>query len=299
MPLFMVISGMVSHRVVDGDFRLKKRLTSCFVPCISSITILTLYGHVEGKQLSFAQICIDFITILWYLKSLFACWFLTALYCKFRKRIANQWHPVLMVIIIFGFFLIAPLYASIPIQNMKIDFMLPFFLLGIIVRRKCFNIIVDKRFCAISFVIFCMCLINFQQRYIYYFSVPQWISFKELLINGRLIFDLHSLYFYTIRFITGASGSLFLISLFANSSNYDFINNIGKYGSYTLYIYVLQNLIVDVWSIFNINISVYLINAEITSLLLGCSLIIVFILVANILKRSKFINRFIFGLEVY
>lgn len=76
MPLFMTISGFFSASILKDGGNILRRFKSLIVPCITLFFIFAIFHIVTGIG----------IQNLWYLKSLFICYAITALSVRlFRK----------------------------------------------------------------------------------------------------------------------------------------------------------------------------------------------------------------------
>ncbi len=200
-------------------------------------------------------------------------------------------------------FIAFPLISRIPyLSSYKIDFMLPYFGLGLLIY-KYINYI-DKYkgvFLVVFSILFCLCLLNWNECYIWYNSIPLWFDYKLLIFNHIFTFDPNSLLSYFIRLLTGLTGSIFFISLFWVLQN-KFSNNklyFAKYGKYSLHIYIIQSYIVEI-NVINMvlpvnNIFLY---SYVYSPIYALLVIFICVVLAQLLELNKYINFFLFGKEI-
>lgn len=198
-------------------------------------------------------------------------------------------------------FILFPVMAKIPhFSAYKVDFMLPFFVCGIYLRRNCNRLITDKRLLVPYILLFIICMMLWKSDYIWYNSRSQWFSLKQMYLNRTFIFDWYNLFCVIIRFIVGCVSSLFLMSLFyqigqSRPGSYLF-PKIAKYGQYTLHIYILQTFLTEM-NILNINLPIedivqfQFIYTPIISLLVT----VVSTILAMIMEKNKYINKYLFG----
>lgn len=190
MPLFMVLSGYVSSSIIIGKGDIVRKFRQLIIPCISLAIICYIISFDEN---------------FWYLKSLFLCYVLWLFY--FRINIKFK-----LVLFVISCFVLFPLICYIPyLSSYKVDFMLPFFGLGLLLHR-CSGFIECKikKILIISCLLFVLCEIIWDPQFIWYNSRPSWINFKEIYVNHVLSFNLYNLCLNLFRFFTGAIASLFL-----------------------------------------------------------------------------------------
>lgn len=118
MPLFMVVSGYFASRSLHLPLKelIKKKTIQLLLPCITAAIVVIVINRLIGwnpKHSGFQE----FITNLWYLKSLFACFFIgkLALLCSQGKK----WIAVCLGLLL-----------AFPVHLYHTNFMMPFFLLG-------------------------------------------------------------------------------------------------------------------------------------------------------------------------
>lgn len=287
MPLFMTISGFFSYKLVSGLGMevLWKKFIQLIIPTISLIS-LCLYFGIKDQN-------------FWYLGSLFLCYFF---FWMFFKLNIPQWLRVVFCLLFF--FFVFPLFPRIPIIRFyKLDYMLPFFGLGLIIKH--FSTVLEKRsslLCLCSGILFVLMEVFWDSSFIWYNSFSNWIDYKKIVVEGLFCFDGKNLLQSLFRYSVGAIGTLFFVSFFLYLSQkikfqshiVDFFNR--KILGYTMQIYVLQTFIVQI-NIFQIRMStenMFLFQYVETGLL---SIAITFtcIFIAKILEKSKIISLLFFG----
>jgi len=191
MPLFMMLSGFVSYKIIDGKLDVIRKFRQLIIPCITLFLICSVVGFDEN---------------FWYLKSLFLCYFLWGTYftlnCKYKKYIA-----LLACLIIF------PIIWCIPILGYcKLDFMLPFFGFGLFLHSKSDYLKKNlNKLLPIMALCFIVCEIFWNKDYIWYNSQPCWIDYKEMALNLNIVIHPASFWYVGFRYLTGAVASLFFI----------------------------------------------------------------------------------------
>ena len=232
MPLFMILSGFFSHKLLEGKFEWKKRFVNLIVPCIT----FGLFCLAVG---------IDSLNF-WFLKSLFICYIIIGLYCLIKVN-----KKVKLSVFLVGCICLFPLLAHIPLLGAyKVDFMLPCFVFGIMLRIHIDWIYQHiKIISLVSLCIFTVCSFFWTKDCVWYETRPNWIDFKELIINHQIVFHPISLRANFFRYITGLTGSMTFICLFYGLSKKQSGNNvmckIGVYGKFTLAVYLLQSFLVE------------------------------------------------------
>lgn len=195
MPLFMTISGFFSHKLIYGQGDIKRKFMQLIVPSISLGIVCLLTG-------------IDSLNF-WYLKSLFLCYVIWSLFFRwFRGRMALGY-----ILMCCGAFLLFPLITRIPyLSTYKVDFMLPFFGLGLLLSH--YKDFVQRhlgKFLIGSILLFALGLYHWDSSYIWYFSKPQWIDYKALLLDKSLIVDMTTLWQTLWRYAVGCFGTAFIL----------------------------------------------------------------------------------------
>lgn len=202
MPLFMTLSGYVSYKIVDGEIDIFRKFRQLIVPCITLFVICLAVGLDENY---------------WYLKSLFLCYCLFGLYIKVGLKYK-------LIFCLFGCIAIFPLLYKVPyLSCCKIDFMLPFFGIGLLIRKYSSNIENNLFFyLLLSFILFLLCELLWNKEYIWYYSRPSWINYRSLVCGHELIINLENIFQVVFRYFTGAIGTLFFVTLFMALYKYEY-----------------------------------------------------------------------------
>lgn len=286
MPLFMTISGYLSSRMLDNGGDLMKKFKTLIVPCITLFSIFMLFGITTQN--------------MWYLKSLFLCYWIIYMYVKFCL-IGGGKNIICLLVISLFFFCLFPVISKIPyLSAYKVDFMLPFFMLGILLNRKMKPLIGNIRYLAIWLLLFLVSMFLWKSDYIWYNSRSAWFPLKQMLYSRSIMFDINNLKNVTIRFVVGGVSSLFFMSLFYYLSQTCFFERIfekiGKYGKYTLHVYIFQTFFVEL-NLFGIYLPSGNMNLFqfVYSPLVALAITILCIGLAIVLEKNKYVNRYLFG----
>ena len=284
MPLFMTISGFFSHKLLMRQGDIKKKFQQLIIPCIS-LGIVCLIFNIHTLN-------------FWYLKSLFICYVIwDVFFILFRKKM--QLGIFLFMIAGFIFF---PLLTRVPyLSAYKVDFMLPFFGLGILIyhyKDKIQNHV--SNLALIFTLLFVVSLILWNSSYIWYFSKPLWIDYEALIFDKELVTDFTTFQQTMWRYVVGALGSCCILFLFwsinKNLKLGGVISRLGKYGQFSLHIYIIQSFIVEV-NLFHIKFPVINMNLYnyVYAPLFAFLVVIVCILIAQVLEKNKYIAFAFFG----
>lgn len=221
MPLFMVLSGYVSTKILKGQGDIVRKFKQLVVPCISLFFVCIIVGVDDN---------------FWYLKSLFACYVVWLGYFKVKLKYKSL-AAILLCFILF------PLYQQIPlIRQYKIDFMLPFFGLGLLIHEKSEFI---KEHLKVLLVIFGILSIIFEfmwsDHYVFYNSRANWIDYHVLWEERTLFFHWDNLYCNLFRDVTGSVVSCFFVLLFTviyeKGNRVKLLTKIASWGGGILYIF--------------------------------------------------------------
>ena len=232
MPLFFIISGFFfksSLKLSLKDFFYKKSfqlLYPWFIWCII-IGIYQFFNYDFVDKTYLQKIILIFNRWFWFLRDLWLSYVITYICYKIFKK---GYFVALFSIL---FVLIAPFFK---IQS----FYLPLFLLGIFLKDNYSFVIkyIDKIICII-FIIFVLCLFFWNDGYL---SV-----FPTLFSYNTYSYDFKSLYPSIFRWIVGISGSIFFLTLFYKTYKPNiFCFYFNRKGDYTLGIYILQTIIVEI-----------------------------------------------------
>jgi len=281
MPLFMILSGYVSSKILMGQGDIVRKFKQLIIPCITLFFVCLMVGVDDN---------------FWYLKSLFACYVIWLGYFKIHLK------SKLLVAIILCFFLF-PLYQQIPlIRQYKIDFMLPFFGIGLLLHEKANFVKEHLKVLLVIFGILSIILeFMWSDQYVFYNSRANWIDYNVLWEERKFLFNWYNLYCNLFRDVTGFVVSCFFIFLFIliyeKGNQVKMLNKIASGGGYSLHVYILQVFVIKgMLAPFHIilpseNVNTYYL------LTLGISfvILIVCIFIAKVLERNRYINKYIFG----
>ena len=192
------------------------------------------------------------------------------------------------------------LLCRIPVIGVyKVDWMLPYFLLGIAVSRSRV-IICSRKFLCLWTFLFIAGMLVWQENYIWYLSQPAWFHIKEIIMTKQIVFDADNFISCLIRMIVGAACSLFFISLFSNLNENRWFNklfrHLGKWGMFTLHVYILQTFIVqmNIFGIYLPSSDMVLFNF-IYSPLTALVVTALYVTLAMFMEKNVYINRYVFG----
>lgn len=232
MPLFMMVSGFLtdydkieSHSIDT----LRKRFLQLILPSILWISVIWIFEVlIEKTHLSLSR---SLWYGLWFLKSLFACNIILIIP---KLLLGNKWGSltVSMVISLVSVF--------IPhLWFLQLNVMFPCFVIGIFIRNLLTkNIRHTASITITSSLVFIVCFMFFDKNILY----PN----MYLMLSSEWIGQYPA---YLLRMMTGISGSVAVIGIFMllfQNVNNNIINRLSKYGKYTLEIYILQSLILEV-----------------------------------------------------
>lgn len=278
MPLFMTLSGYVCTKITDGQSDIHRKFKQLIIPSISLWIICKLIGHNEN---------------FWYLKSLFVCYVITVIIYKIRN-------PYRWLIFTIFCIIIFPITSILPIiGSWKIDFMLPFFILGLYLKK--YNLLLSEHIkyaLTISIIFFVISWIYWNPNFIYYYSLPTWFDYSALLFNNSHFFHPETVYKTIYRISIGFWGTMTFIcgiQLIQQKSKHALLR-IAKYGKYSLHIYILQSFIVQFEKIpISFPIDNRIIFYGIYTPLYSAIVVVVCIIIGILLEKFQFVNRFIFG----
>lgn len=284
MPLFMVVSGYFSNKLLKRQTEVKKRFIQLILPCISFTIICYAIGIFSQN--------------FWYLKSLFCCYVIYSSLCvlPFSWKIRH-------LLVAGGLLLFAPLLIHIHYLDVcKIDFMLPYFALGLVISKNKDYLSAYYKYATIfSAICFAVMLYFWDWQYIWYFSKPSWIDYRNLYHSHSLTFDVDSLLFFSVRLVTGAIGSLFFFSLFGWLNNAFSVAKrtnarIGSLGKYTLHIYLIQSILFSlIEKYIKINVTDINLYTYLVAPVMALTITVLCILVAYSLNQVPFLRFILFG----
>ena len=230
MPLFMVVSGYFAQRTLQLPIKelIKKKSIQLLLPCITAAIVVILINRLIGWNPKHAGIK-EFITNLWYLKSLFLCFLIGKLAMIVGK---GKTLPTI----------VTGLLVALPVHIYHVNFMMPFFWMGYAWNK---HPDVIKKHAGIlllgSLTIF-GCLWPFWDGYSTTYVTPlqlikiqkmQWLGFGNLLP-------------YLLRLAMGIAGTGIVVGcVYLLERKGILFNRLSQWGKYTLELYTLHFLFIN------------------------------------------------------
>ncbi len=233
MPLFMMLSGYFIdyYNITDYKTIISKRFFQLILPSLFWITIIWGTKELIGdNHISFSR---NLWFGLWFLKSLFACIILLILPRCFIKI---TWIALIISLILSQSVIFIP-----HLWFLQLNVMFPSLVVGLFIKQ-----VLNKSYkhtaiiTYISFIIFISALPSFDKNILYpnMFKIltPHWIEQYPILLYRTLVG------------ITGAIAIVGIFKLYFGKINVEcrIYNRISTYGRYTMEIYILQSLILEV-----------------------------------------------------
>jgi fucose 4-O-acetylase-like acetyltransferase len=311
MPLFFMISGFFFSSSFNLSFKevLRKRFTVLIIPHIAWVIILAFsdwgmtflgWSRTTPRPFSILGQLEAFLmpeprADLWFFRELFVTDMIVFIFCKiFKKRYAAFIASMLFVI----------LFNCFGVVTRMQRFMLPIFWAGILLRtyHPFFTKHLNKLLIGIG-VLFVVCLYFFDHPYVIYASTfPPIINFQQSFAEGSIVFDdIANIRISVIRFLTGATGSVFFFAVFQRFWRKNKVTSfLCRCGQITLGIYgiqaiLLQRILGNLLDFSNINIWIYrLVITPIAAVfvLLACTLI------TMLIQKNKSLTFVLFGSSV-
>ena len=295
MPLFIFISGYLFKDTHNLYQSIKSKSLQLLLPGLTCAIIIYLKNfdmdkiHLINLKHILEAACLN----LWYLKTLFVC--ILGGYFFFRARV-----KCIILFIVYWFFIRLGGYEYIEINVINnllsaigggngLFFLLPYFILGYLVKSKTLSIYIEKGLYIIIFFILWYIFIQYYNGFdTIYFSSPTWFSDNEILkleIIKTLYRDLTAIWAILFLFILFKKYCIFIPSKIKLL--------ICSIGSNTLGIYILQYLIIES-NILNLNLSIFCRNS-----IICCFVAIFLVLILNIfvilLKKNKYVSLIMIG----
>lgn len=296
MPLFMMISGYfsVSSMNMGAESFLRKKFWNLIYPCLIWGAILwgvleCLYSfHYGSDSFSISGILNDYywLSNFWFLKSCFICYVLAYIGLKSAKR-RKYMLPTTIIISQF----ISPFFVS---------FMYPCFVLGIALRKRPSYINRIRKRCFLVSVLFLLMLILWDEQ--------MWVKSHGIpadILDAGLDSWLEILCARIFRLSIGIVGSMVAISLFSSlfrlNTKSTIIQTCCDRGKYTLYIYILQRVLLEhglshLICLDNIGTSMY---ELIVTPLISFILLLFFIYISKIMSYSQLLEKWLWGKQYY
>lgn len=234
MPLFMVLSGFFFYsslklnRIEFIKRKSRQLILPLFAWSIALELVSLIYNLYVGKPINnheiYNSLSLNLGESLWFLKSLFCCYVVAYSAIKVLKI---DWLACVASIL---FFMIFP-------NLFHMRFMLPFFWLGIFIKKYFFVLEKhNKPILIVSFFLFVISQLFWKGEYMIYFcKIPAIFEFKADTYNFSMSIAL-------FRFCIGATGSVFFLLfiryVYLHAKIY--FDKISVYGGYTLGIYIIQ-----------------------------------------------------------
>jgi fucose 4-O-acetylase-like acetyltransferase len=226
ISLFMMVAGFFSSSTLSLGFSsmLLKKTKEIIVPCLLwGILIICLTAYYSHTDMS--RMLTDYLECLWFLKSLFLCYFLAFI----TIRIGTI--PAFFVIL-----------ASMVLTIYKMNVMFPAFMLGVFLKKKD---ILEKNFKTVHFLwiflsVFIIMAIFYDGNY---FNSPNRIMgiIREPSLNKWMAYLGKTAY----RILIGNCGALVVIFFFKHYFSSMEDNTICNVGRETFGIYIIQAVILE------------------------------------------------------
>lgn len=229
MPLFMIISGYFANRALHLPFKelIRKKSIQLLLPCLTAGVVVVVINRLTGMSPKHAGL-MEFVTNLWYLKSLFLCFCIAKLAmicCQGRL-----WFTVGIGIL-----------AGMPIHLYHVNFMMPFFMTGMLwsqypdaIRRNAVTVFIA------SLLAFGLLWQWWDGFYTTYATPLQFVRIHTMEWLGLGNFPA-----YTLRTAIGLAGSGVVIGSVYLLEKFGFrFNWMGRVGQYTLELYTLHFLFI-------------------------------------------------------
>lgn len=286
MPLFMTLSGYFSYKLMLGLGDLKKKFIQLIVPLCSLLLFCFLFGIKDQN--------------FWYLPSLFICYLI--FYCFFKISLSNKVKILFLLLLLVLF---SPLIVRIPyVRLYKIDYMLPFFGMGLLLKRYQKVIENSSKYILLPLgVLFVLLEFFWNSSFVWYSSFPNWIDYKQLILNKELCFDIRNLGYSLYRYIVGAVGTGFFFLLFFELSKKIQWSSepVNKFAlGYTMQIYVLQTFFVQE-NVCHIQVPMenMFLYQYVYTFFVSILIVVVCILCAKLMEKSKIVSLLFFGVNKF
>jgi len=275
MPLFMFMSGFFVNLNKIRDTNLKETALSKFKHLLVPAFIWYIIKCILTMHLPHLN---EAFTSYWFLTSLFLCYLCAAISIKLIKNI-------------YAAFLISYLFILIlPYTNfVNLNFMYPFFWFGYIYRS--FNI----KFSYLKFL-FIGFLFSILQCY-WKFDYSVYACPINFLSNKIPIYTM--VLIAVFRLCIGLIGSVLFIMLFEKLEDYLFQNKyfllLARYGKYTLGIYVIHLVLIDLLrNVLNL-LQVSFMPLEFVSFFSTVLIMFLCLIIISFINKKSFFKRVLLG----
>lgn len=231
MPLFMMLSGYVLNynKLLNYKGVLTKRFCQLILPSLFWITIIyVIENAIDVRHLPFSR---ALWYGLWFLKSLFACTLILVIPMRF---IRNKYFSLTISLILSQMTVFIPHLWFLQLNVMLPSLMAGMFVKDIFVKSKKQTVIIT----IVSFIVFLFLLHSFDKDILY----PNMF----LMLSDNWI-DQYYIQLYKV--IIGISGGISILGLFKilfESAEPQIFKRLSVLGRFTLEIYILQSLILEV-----------------------------------------------------
>lgn len=279
MPLFLIISGYFYN--INGNTHqnnqsfIRHKFYQLIYPGIIIAIMIVIIDLLRGHKYLHFPLRLFFCE-LWFLKALFIIFCICTLY-----KILKQWQYKLLLLssTIFIFF-------YFPFDYWGISYAFPFFLTGIIIRNN-YNRIEEntKSILLYSFIVFIITSLFWNKNYLLYHT-PYELTYHSIMIAF-------------FRYVYGTNIVILILTttiLISKKNIYQkkYINTIANIGQNTLYIYIIQYVIIEkfLWNLQYSTNNQYLDNFIIAPLISIISLII-FNFLSNITLKNIYLRHYL------
>lgn len=229
MPLFMLISGYFANRALQLPFKqlFRKKCVQLILPCLTAGVVVIAVNQLTGWAPKHAGLR-EFVSNLWYLKSLFLCFCIAKLAWIGSK--GKVWSTIGIGILM-----------ALPVHLYHVNFMMPFFMLGLawskypeIIRKHVLRIFIIS---LLAFVILWQWWDGF---YTTYATPLQFVRIHTMEWLGFTNFPA-----YVLRTAIGIVGSGVIISCVYLLEKFGLkFDKMSRMGQYTLELYTLHFLFI-------------------------------------------------------
>ena len=229
MPLFMLVSGYFANRALHLPFKelIRKKSIQLLLPCLTAGVVVVIVNRLTGMSPKHAGL-MEFVSNLWYLKSLFLCFCigkLAAIGSKGNHRL----------------FIALALLIGMPVHLYHVNFMMPFFVAGAVwsrhpdtIRQHAVKVWIAS---ALAFGVLWPWWDGFYTTYatplqLVRIHTMEWLGFDNLPA-------------YALRTAIGFAGCGVVISSVYVLEKFGFrLDRISRVGQYTLELYTLHFLFI-------------------------------------------------------
>lgn len=276
MPLFIAISGYFFVKSAEKRTAMdlvKRRFVNIMLPSLTMgfFNVIIIGGGkiLRHKSLDFFYLTDLLFTGLWFLTTLFI---LTVIGTLLYKKVDRKYFYIIWFVVWLVFYVLPDVWVF-----NQIEFLLPFYVLGIVCRNIKFdklNIFISM----IALVVFGICFLNFTFD-------------NTMYAMGRDCFSLNYLYGTLFRIICGASGIICSIALVKFAIRvFSQLSVLSTVGTMTLPIYVLHQKLLIVNMFLN-----YYTGSVFVFGLIALMVICITVMVYKLLRKNKYLALFLFG----